>query len=160
MPAHTPVSAAAPERRPLQPVVSWRLLLHQFNLTRPPRLVEPGFERAVEAQDHEPALPESSGPSCSQSRSAPLAEEHVHEPSALASIPCLGCSRSAPSGRSGPWSASGCHRQSPTRSPSPGRWAGGASCSSCRRRRGSRSSPAQTKDTASPCRPSSSPSPG
>ena len=35
---------------------SWDCSLHQFDLARPPGLIEPRLERAVEAQDGEPAL--------------------------------------------------------------------------------------------------------
>jgi len=34
----------------------FRASLNEFNLARPPRLGEERFERAVEAQDHEPTL--------------------------------------------------------------------------------------------------------
>jgi hypothetical protein len=45
-----PALSGHPTRAPVQP------LFHPLDLPRPPRLVEPGCERVVEARDHGPAL--------------------------------------------------------------------------------------------------------
>ena len=132
-------------------------LLHQLDLARPPLLREERFERAVEAQDREPALArDRSESSCRACTPVGLVRAEVDRRRAVGvrlrrrATDSSGCRRAGSAAACRASSASGCRRASTTRSSLPEcPWAA-SPCRSWRRRSSSCRHPAMAKRYCEP----------